>query len=151
MAIFWQDLTAHRWHWFILIYFLWLEHVAYTRDLTAFCREQYNSVWSYSYVIPQIFTSWDFATGGWRTNAFSDRLTVYLIPSVSIPGLSWLFGFGLSHFVGIPIFGNTLWYVFTLLLRSNCWGCKGILDLIEQTWIFHTNHIKRVSMIWKSL
>ena len=44
----------------VLIYldlFLWLEHVAYTRDLTAFCREQYNGVGRYSGAILQIFTS----------------------------------------------------------------------------------------------
>ena len=66
---------------------------------------------------------------GWRTNAFPDRLTVYLIPSVSIPGLSWLFGFWLSHFVGIPIFGNTLWYVLTCR-----WGQT--VEVAKESWIW---------------
>ena len=59
--------------------------------------------------------------------------------------------FDFSHVVDIPICGNRLWYALTLPLRSDCWGCKGILDLTEQTWIFHTNHVKRVSGIWKIL
>ena len=57
--------------------------------------------------------------------------------------------FDFSHVVDIPIYGNRLWYALTLLLRSDCWGCSGILDLIELTWIFHTNHVKRVNGIWK--
>ena len=34
--------------------FPWLEH---EKDLTAFCRERYNGVWSYNCVKPQLFTS----------------------------------------------------------------------------------------------
>ena len=151
MAIFWQNLTAHRCtdlSWFISFGSsmwhtpeIWLPSVVSNITVHGVIAMSYLK-YLYLETLPD---------RGWRTNAFPDRLTVYLIPSASIPGLSWLFGFWLSHFVGIPIFGNTLWYVLTLPLRSNCWGCKGILDLTEQTWIFHTNHVKRVSGIWKSL
>ena len=121
MAIFWRDLTAHRWHWFILIYFLWLEHVAYTRDLTAFCREQYNGVWSYSCVIPQIFTSWDWPDRGLTDNCF------FLTDSPCTWFRRWVYrvwadcsAFDFSHAVDIPICGNRLWYAFMLPLKSNC-------------------------------
>ena len=36
---------------------LGLEHEICTNDLTAFCGEQYIGAWSYSCVIPQLFTS----------------------------------------------------------------------------------------------
>ena len=144
----------------VLIYFdlfLWLEHEICIEDSTAFCREQYNGVWSYSYVIPQIFTSWDFA------QQEADGQMLFLTDWPCTWFRRWVYqvwadclAFDFSHVVDIPICGNRLWYALTLPMRSNCWGCKGILGLTEQTWIFHTNHSrqmlwgKRDSRIWTS-
>ena len=148
MAIFWRDQSAHRWHWFILIYFFGtsMRHVPKIRLPFVVNNMQGYGLIAMAYL--KYLHLETGLTGDCRTNAFPDRLTVYLSPSVIIPCLSWLFSFWFSHFVGIPIFGNTLWYVLTLPLRSNCWGYKGILDLTEQTWIFHTNYFKQVNGIW---
>ena len=151
MATSWRDLTAHRCtdlSWFISFGTsmwhtpeIWLPSVVSNIMVHGVIAMSFLK-YLYLETLPD---------RGWRTNAFLDRLTGYLISSASTPSQSWLFGFRLSPFIGIPIVGNTRWYGLILLLRSNCRGCKGILDLREQTWIFHANHIKRVSGIWKSL
>ena len=151
MSIFWRDLIAHRWHWFSLIYFLG-SSIRYVPKI--WLPSIVSNILVYGVIAVSNLNYLHLETGptgGWRTNAFPDRLVVYLILSVSIPGLSWLFGFDFSHVVDIPIYGNRLWSGLTLPLRSGCWACKEILDLTEQSWIFHTNYVKRVSRIWKIL
>ena len=95
---------------------LWLEQDIFTKDSIAFCRERYNGIWFETVL-----------TWCWRENTFHDLLSMRLVPSVSLPVLSWLFGFWLSHVVGIPIRGNGLWDALTLPLKSNCGVCKSNL------------------------
>ena len=151
MAIFWRDLTAHRWHWFILIYFfgssmryvpkIWLPSVV-------------SNITVYGVIVVSYLKYLHLETG--PTGADGQMLFLTDWPCTWFR--RWVYrvwadcsAFDFSHVVDIPICGNRLWYALTLPLRSDCWGCKGILDLTEQTWIFHTNHVKRVSGIWKSL
>ena len=143
MAILWRDLTAHRWHWFILIYFLgssmrkiWLSSVG--SDITE-CHT------SNIYILRRARQGANrqmlFLTD-WPCTWFC-RCVYQVWADCS--------SFDFSHVVDILICGNRLWFAFMPLLKTNCGACKEILVLTEQTWMFHTNHFKRVSGIWKSL
>ena len=151
LAIFWRSLTAHRWHWVILIYFfgssmryvpkIWLPFVVSNISLYGVIAV---SNLNYLHLVTGLagddgqllfLAGWPctwFRRWGYRV--WADCST-----------------FDFSHVIDIPICSNRPWYALTLPLQSDCWGCKGILNLTEQTWISHTNHVKWVSGIWKSL